>query len=142
MSAIASDKGVKKLRGAEYVSPFMFTGLIIAGIFAVIFLLYTNSFLIKRRHKELALYNILGMEKRHIAGILCFESMYVALVGIIGGLLCGILFHKLATLALLKLLRFEVPFGFVISAFAIKITTVLFASIIGLTLLFNLRRFA
>jgi len=140
MSAIASDKGVKKLRGAEYVSPFMFTGLVIAGIFAVIFLLYTNSFLIKRRHKELALYNILGMEKRHIAGILCFESMYVALVGIIGGLLCGILFHKLATLALLKLLRFEVPFGFVISAFAIKITTVLFASIIGLTLLFNLRR--
>lgn len=138
--AIASDEGVSKLRGAQYVSLMMFLGINIIGIFAVIFLLYTNSFLMKRRHKELALYNILGMEKRHIAAILCYESLYVALIGIIGGLLCGILLHKLATLTLFKLLHFEVPFGFRISTVAITISIVLFTSIIGITLLLNLRR--
>lgn len=116
----------------------MFLGIIIIGIFSVIFLLYTNSFLMKRRKKELALYNMLGMEKRHIAGILCYESLYVALIGIAGGLLCGILLHKLITLALFKLLRFDVPFGFTISTVAIKASVILFTSIIVITLLFNL----
>lgn len=140
MCAIATDEGVSKLRGAEFVAFMMVMGLIIAGIFAVVLLLYTNSFLMKRRHKELALYNILGMEKRHIAGILCYESIYVALIGILGGLLTGILFHKLVALALFRLLRFEVPFGFTVSTTAIKIAVILFSSIIAVTLLLNLRR--
>ncbi len=140
ISAIASDEGVAKLRGAAYVELMMSLGINIIGIFAVIFLLYTNSFLMKRRHKELALYNMLGMEKRHIAWILCYESLYVALIGIVGGLLCGILLHKLVSLALFKLLRFDIPFGFTISTAAIKASTILFASIIGITLLFNLVR--
>lgn len=140
MCAIATDEGVSRLRGAEYVLFMMVTGLIIAGIFAVVLLIYTNSFLMKRRHKELALYNILGMEKRHIAGILSYESIYVALIGIIGGLLSGILFHKLVTLALFRLLRFEVPFGFTVSTVAINIAVILFSSIIAVTLLLNLRR--
>ena len=140
MCAIATDKGVSKLRGAEYVSSMMVMGLIVAGIFAIVLLIYTNGFLMKRRHKELALYNILGMEKRHIAGILCYESIYVALIGIFGGILGGILFHKLVTLALFRLLRFEVPFGFTVSTVAIKIAVILFSSIIAVTLLLNLRR--
>lgn len=140
INAIASDEGVLRLRGAEYVKLMMFLGRIIIGIFSVIFLLYTNSFLMKRRHKELALYNMLGMEKRHIAWILCYESFYVALIGIMGGLLFGILIHKLVTLALFKLLRFDVPFGFMISIAAIKTSAILFTSIIFITLLFNLVR--
>lgn len=138
--AIASDKGVSKLRGSAYVSLMMSLGIIIISIFSVIFLLYTNSFLMKRRHKELALYNILGMEKRHIAWILCYESLYVAILGIGGGLLCGILLHKLVTLALFKLLRFDVPFGFTISLVGIEASAILFASINLITLLLNLRR--
>lgn len=138
--AIGSDKGMSKLRGADYVAVMMGLGIAIIGLFAVIFLLYTNSFLMKRRNKELALYNILGMEKRHIAYILCYESLYVALLGIGGGLLCGILFHKLVTLALFKLLRFDVPFGFTISATGIEVSVILFSVIIVITLLFNLRR--
>jgi putative ABC transport system permease protein len=132
INAIASDEGVLRLRGAAYVKLMMFLGTIIIGIFSVVFLLYTNSFLMKRRHKELALYNMLGMEKRHIAWILCYESLYVALIGIMGGLLCGILLHKLVTLALFKLLRFDVPFGFMISTAAIKTSVILFTSIIVL----------
>lgn len=138
--ALASDKGISGMRGAQYVSMMMFLGLIIIGVFAVIFLLYTNSFLMKRRHKELALYNILGMEKRHIARVLCYESLYVALIGIAGGLLGGILLHKLVTLVLYKLLQFEVPFGFTISVYGMKVSAILFLAIIGITLLLNLIR--
>lgn len=140
INAIASDKGVAELRGASYVYTMMSWGNFIISIFAVIFLLYTNSFLMKRRNKELALYNILGMGKRHIARILCFEALYVALIGITGGLLCGILLHKLVTLALFKLLRFDVPFGFSVSAVAIKSSVTLFSVIIGITLVQNLYR--
>ncbi|HOM01271.1 MAG TPA: FtsX-like permease family protein [Acetivibrio sp.] len=140
ITAIASDEGVAKLRGAAYVKLMMSLGINIICIFAVIFLLYTNSFLMKRRHKELALYNMLGMEKRHIAWLLCCESLYVGVIGIGGGLLCGILLHKLVTLALFKLLRFDVPFGFTVSIEAIKASAILFSIIIAITLLFNLVR--
>lgn len=140
LAAIATDEGLPELRGGIYVSSMAYIGLVIAGLFSVVFLLYTNSFLMKRRKKELGLYNILGMGKRHIACILCFESLYVAILGIIGGLVFGILFHKLAALGLFYLLRLEVPFGFSISMTAIKICVALFAAIIGLTLLLNLRR--
>ena len=140
LTAIATDEGMSKLRGADYVSAMASIGVVIAGLFSVIFLLYTNSFLMKRRKKELGLYNILGMGKRHIACILCFESLYVAVLGIAGGLVFGILFHKLAALGLFYLLRLEVPFGFSISPTAIKACVTLFAAIIGLTLLLNLGR--
>ncbi|HPU63596.1 MAG TPA: ABC transporter permease, partial [Mobilitalea sp.] len=135
--ALATDEGLTKLRGALTVSAMMILGVGVIGVFAVIFLLYTNSFLMKRRNKELALYNILGMEKRHIARILCYEALYVALAGIGGGILCGILLHKLVTLVLFKLLRFEVPFGFSVSVTAIKVSAILFSVIIGITLLLN-----
>lgn len=138
--AIASDKGMRKLRGAQNVESMMTLGILIVGLFVVIFLLYTNSFLMKRRNKELALYNILGMEKRHIALILCCESLFVALMGITGGILSGILLHKLVTLALFKLIHFDVPFGLSVSRTGVNVTVVLFSSIIFVTLISNLLR--
>ena len=61
-------------------------------IFSVIFLFYINSFLIKRRKKELGIYNILGMGKGHLAKMLFIESIITTTVSIIGGILAGILF--------------------------------------------------
>lgn len=58
-------------------------------IFAVIFLFYTNSFLIKRRKKEIGVYNILGMGKRHIARMLIVETLVTATVSIGTGILFG-----------------------------------------------------
>ena len=140
IAAIAYDEGMRQLRGAEYVGVFSSIGVFIVAVFAVIFLFYTNSFLMKRRSKELGLYNILGMGKRHIALILLWESLYTALIGIVGGLSAGILLYKLVTLGLYRLLRLEVPFGFEISPKAMVATAVLFGGILLLTLLYNLRR--
>src|SRR5574344_1538989 len=90
-------------------------GSIIIGIFASIFLFYTNSFLMKKRKKEFGLYNILGMEKKHISRILFYETIVIGLISMIVGILFGILFDKFVTLILCKILFFNIEIGFSIS---------------------------
>ena len=145
MAAIVSDPGSKELaagtaNGQVYVSMFMTLGMFVLGLFSFIFLLYTNSFLMKRRQKELGLYSVLGMSKTNIAGIMVFESLYIAVIGIAGGLAVGILLTKLVSLALFKLMRLPVPFGFTVQPIAIIIVVLFFAALIFLTLLANLAK--
>ena len=140
MTALAVDPGMSQLHGAMYVQSFCFMGMFIAAVFSAVFLLYVNGFLMKQRKKALGLYNILGMGKSHIAAALFFETLFVGGAGIVCGLLSGLLFHKLVTLALYKLLRFAVPFGFAISWDAMARTAILFGVLIGLTLLSNLNK--
>jgi putative ABC transport system permease protein len=137
---ISLNKGISEMPGAIYISTLMMLGTIVIGIFSVIILLYTNSFLMKRRKKEIGLYNILGMGKNHIARVLSVEIMYVALISIIAGLFAGILLSKLMLALLLKMLLFRIPFGFEVSPAAVIITAALFAGIFLLTLLLNLGR--
>ena len=145
MAAIVSDPGSKELasgttNGPVYVSMFMTLGMFVLGLFSCIFLLYTNSFLMKRRQKELGLYSVLGMSKTNIAGIMVFESLYIGLIGIGGGLAVGILLHKLVSLLLFRLMRLPVPFGFSVQPIAILIVVLFFAGLILLTLITNLAR--
>lgn len=112
------------------------TGVII--IFAVIFLFYTNSFLIKRRKKEIGVYNILGMGKRHIARMMAVETILTAGISILGGLVFGIIFGKLMYLLLLKILHNSVDMQFSVNGTAIVQTVILFAGIFLLTYLYNI----
>lgn len=145
MAAIVSDPGSKELaagtsNGPMYVSMFMTLGMFVLGLFSCIFLLYTNSFLMKRRQKELGLYSVLGMSKTNIAGIMVFEALYIALIGIGGGIAVGILLTKLVSLAIFRLMRLPVPFGFSVQPIAIIIVVLFFAGLILLTLLANLAK--
>ncbi len=95
LSALYFDPGRSQLamntsNGPAYVQSFMLIGMLFLAIFSFIFLVYTNSFLMKRRQRELGLYNVLGMGKGNIAMVLVFEALYIALLGIGGGLLAGI----------------------------------------------------
>ena len=112
------------------------TGVII--VFAVIFLFYTNSFLIKRRKKEIGVYNILGMGKRHIARMMAVETILTAGISILGGLVFGIIFGKLMYLLLLKILHNSVDMQFSVNGIAIVQTVILFAGIFLLTYLYNI----
>ena len=143
MSALVFDPGTENLaqgraNGAIYAKIFMTIGMVVAGLFSVVFLLYTNSFLMKRRQKELGLYSVLGMGKGNVAAMLCFESLYVALLGAGGGLAAGILLHKLVAMVLYRLVRLPVPFGFSVSLQGIWVTGLLFLGLILVTLLVNL----
>ena len=112
------------------------TGVIV--IFAVIFLFYTNSFLIKRRKKEIGVYNILGMGKRHIARMMGVETLITAGVSIVCGLLAGIIFGKLMYLLLLKILHNSVDMQFSVNGTAIGHSVILFCGIFFLTYLYNI----
>lgn len=126
------------LPGGQTVQSVLFFGVIVVAIFSVIFLYYTNSFLIKRRKKELGLYNILGMEKRHIAKVMLWETLFSALISIGGGLIAGILLDRLMFLLLLNLIHFDVGMAYSLQPAAIALTALLFAGIFVLLLLSNL----
>ena len=107
-------------------------------IFSVIFLFYINSFLIKRRKKELGIYNILGMEKGHLAKMLFLESVMTTAASIIGGILAGVLLGKLVYLILLKILHIGGKIEYRVSLSSTGMTTILFGVIFILIFLYNL----
>ena len=143
MSALVNDPGVADMtpgraNGYYYVQMMMSMGMFVAFAFSIIFVFYINGFLMKQRKRELGLYNILGMGKNHIAALMLLEGLYVGVVGIAGGLAVGMLLHKLVTLLLYRALDFGVPLGFYISWKGLTETTILFAALIGATVLVNL----
>ncbi|MBD5119385.1 MAG: ABC transporter permease [Clostridiales bacterium] len=140
MSALSFDPGVAQMRGFAYVQVMMQLGMMVAGILSAVLLLYINSFLMKQRKKELGLYNILGMGKGNIALIQCWESLYTALVGIVGGLILGVILHKLATVALTALLQFSIPFNSSFSLPAMVVSALFFGALLVLALVLNLFR--
>lgn len=107
-------------------------------IFSIIFLFYINSFLIKRRKKELGIYNILGMGKGHLGKMLFLESIITTVASIIGGILAGILLSKLVYLILLKILHMGGKIEYRISLASIGMTTIFFGAIFILIFLYNL----
>ena len=138
MCALESNPGIQSMPGAKNLGLILRLGIGVIGIFAVIFLFYTNSFIIKRRKKELGIYNILGMEKRHIAIILSKEAFFTAIIAIGGGLVTGVLFHKLACMLLYRMIGFNGGITFSFSKKGVMITAILFAIVYLLTYIYDL----
>ncbi|AKA69399.1 protein of unknown function DUF214 [Clostridium scatologenes] len=138
MHAISINKGLNGTGGVQSLKTILSLGTIVIGIFSAIFLFYTNSFLIKRRKKEIGLYNVLGLEKKHIAKILFYECIFTSAISLIIGLIGGIILNKLMFLLLIKMLNFKVHFGFSISMPSVIKTLIVFISIFFLNLLSNL----
>lgn len=88
---------------------------IVAVMMAFIILFYVNSFVVRQRKKEIGLYCILGMEKRHLSVMMFWEVMITALTGLAGGILSGALLGQLVFLVFLTILhipsdlQFEIP---------------------------------
>ncbi len=129
---------VASVRGAGYLQSLMYLGALVVALFAAVLLLYANSFVMKRRRRELGLYNILGLEKRHIAHLMVWETIYCAAAAILGGLAAGVLLSKLVLLLLLQVSRLPVQYGFEISLPGMANTAALFGILFLLTLVWNL----
>lgn len=132
---LGGDNGLRK--DSESAAMMMNLGVYVVIIFSVIFLLYINSFLMKNRKKELGLYNILGMEKRHVMLIIFFETLIVYLISLGFGVLTGVLFSKLMMLILVKILAIHTSIVFSIDMNAILITTLLFSVIFFVSFMIN-----
>ena len=124
--------------GARSAGAMMELGSVIVAIFSAIFLFYTNSFLMKRRKKELGLYNILGMEKRHIAGVILTETLITAVICLVLGLGLGVAFSKMFFLILEKFIGGLSPIPFVIPPAVFVYTFILFGAIFLLTACYNI----
>lgn len=138
MAALWDNKGINAINHANNLHTILGLGLYVIAIFSVIFLFYTNSFIIKRRKKEIGIYNILGMEKRHIARVLLIETVFSMLVVISAGIITGIVFNKLMIMILYKITNLHRTIEFVISLTAVRNTLILFVLIYLLTYIYDL----
>lgn len=129
---------IATLPGSYIFIQFLKIGVILTGLFAGVFLLYTNQLLIRQRKKELGLYSIFGLEKKHITRILCYENLLLTAAGLVMGTILGMCLGKMFFLILLKLLHLDSGLTFQFSTAALTQTVVCF-SIIGIfILLYNL----
>ena len=133
-------EGLLHIKGGDVMQGMLRFGSGVLAVFALIFLFYTNSFLIRRRNKEFGLYNILGMGKGNIARIILWETLILAALALGIGLAAGIAFSKLAELAMVNIMQGEVTYTLSVSPQAILQTVVLFVVIFGLILLNGIRR--
>lgn len=139
LQSVSIQPELADMAGGRSLKLLLSATVYIAAFFSVIFIFYTNSFLMKQRKKEFGLYNILGMEKRHIMKVMLFETLYTAVISILLGMLIGIVFSKLVYLLLLKILSLKIEIAFHISLSTVLVTLVLFAGIFLLNLLNNAR---
>lgn len=138
--ALACSPLLEQMRGGGNMTVILTMGKGVIAVFALIFLFYTNSFLIRRRKKEFGLYNILGMNKKNIFKILAFEALTVAFLSLVSGLVLGIILSKAAELGMLNILHGGIDYSIYISKDAIVQTLVLFAVIFLLIYLNSLRQ--
>jgi len=139
MGYLSSSDLVESMGGGSSTVQILKLGLWVMDVFSIIFLFYTNSFLIKRRRKEFGLFNVLGMNKKNISRVLFFEVLFSYIVSIVFGLIFGIALSKLAELALVRLVHADINYRFMVPGKVIVYVLVLFIIIFTLIYLNSLR---
>lgn len=129
--------GVEAFYGAQIIAILLDISGQIVAIFAVIFLFYTNQFMMRARKKEMGLYGVLGMSKKNITCILAAENVIHAFICIFAGIIMGTFLNKLMLLILYKIIRQAPVNGLFLSAEALKSTLVLFAIFYVVCLVYN-----
>ena len=140
ISFLTYSETIKSMRGGSEIQGFLGMGFGVMSVFSLIFLFYTNSFLLRRRKKEFGLYNILGMGKKNLAVVLMWESLFIAGISIVCGIFSGIVFSKLAELCLIRMLQGTAEFGMTVKISSIWQTALLFAGIFLLIFINTLRQ--
>lgn len=138
MQALSYAPALHAMKGGSQLEAILSLGKLVIAVFAAIFLLYTNSFLIRRRYREFGLYNVLGMDKNALSRVVFWENLIVALVGLAVGLALGTLLYKLAELGLVNMVQGQVDDSIVVEPESLKFTLVIFAVIFALIMIRSL----
>lgn len=137
---LAAMPSLNSVSGGDVVKGCLGMGTYIVALFALLFLFYTNSFLMRRRKKEFGLYNILGMSKHNLSLVFLSETIMVAAVSLFCGLIGGISLSKLAELAMTKMLFDESSYDFYVNTEALQDSLLFFVLIFALIFLNGLRQ--
>ena len=135
---LSSSPTVREMQGGNTMQGVLGFGVFIMAGFALIFLFYTNSFLMRRRKREFGMYHVLGMGKKNLAKVMVWEGVQVTVISLLGGLLGGILFSKAAELVMISMLEGKAGYAFTISTEALLWTLKVFGSIFLLILIKSL----
>ena len=138
ITSLSHSEVLRRVQGGSETEMILELGSWVVLIFSAIFLFYTGSFLTKRRKKEFGLYNVLGMDKRGILGILLCENLVTYAFSILAGIIIGVLVSKMAELGLVNAIRGQVDFKFRISISDIRYTAFFLLMIFVLIFLFSL----
>ncbi len=138
VSYLTYSASVREMQGGKDLQMVLSWGTAVVAIFAVIFLFYMNSFLMRRRKTEFGLYNILGMGKWNLARILVLQTIMLLVTSLAGGLGLGILLSKLAELLAARTLNTDTPLGFTVEPNAVRNVILLALIAFGLILLYSL----
>lgn len=140
ISFLSNNSMLADMPGGALMEMILTLGCVIMILFSAVFMFYTNSFLIKRRKKELGLYNILGMSKKNIYGIMLWESLIIYVISVICGTGCGILFSKAAELLMTNLIKADVSYTFRVDISSVISVLIWFGIIFLLILINSLRQ--
>lgn len=126
---LATSDALKNMRGGGTTKQLLALGVYVVVLFALMFLFYCNSFLVRRRYKEFGLYSILGMNRANITNVLAWETLFCALISLSGGTILGVLLSKLAELGLMFIIDIEPDYALSVSFPAIKYMLLYFGGI-------------
>ena len=132
LQSLSYSPALRMMRGGSQMEFILSLGKVVVAVFAALFLLYTNSFLIRRRNKEFGLYNVLGMDKTALSWVIFWENILVAALGLGLGILSGTGLYKLAELGLVNMIHGTVDYSFIISPESVKFTLWVFLPIFAL----------
>ena len=138
LSSLIESPALAHMPGGSVLMTVLLLGCVVIAVFSLLFLFYTNSFLIKQRYREFGLYNILGMDKRNISKIMVWETLFVAVYAIGLGLIAGIVLSKAAELVLLNLLNMEITYTLSLGLVTLRQATLIYGGIYLLLLLNSL----
>ena len=138
LSSLIESPALAHMPGGSVLMTVLLLGCVVIAVFSLLFLFYTNSFLIKQRYREFGLYNILGMDKRNISKIMVWETLFVAVFAIGFGLIAGIVLSKAAELVLLNLLNMEITYTLSLGLVTLRQATLIYGGIYLLLLLNSL----
>ncbi len=136
LSYLIESPALAQMPGGSVLMSILPLGCGVIAVFSLLFLFYTNSFLIRQRYREFGLYNILGMDKRNISKIMIWECLIVGFAAILSGLIIGIALSKLAELVLLNLLQMDATYELTIGIKSLWQTAFIYG-VIYILLLFN-----
>ena len=140
LTGLSGSPVLEHMSGGRSSTIILRLGTAVIAVFALIFLFYTHSFLIRRREREFGLYNVLGMGKGSIARILLWETAITYGLTTGTGLLLGVVLYKLAELGMVRLLQVPVTYTLTVSVSSLLAAAALFAVIHTLILLNSLRQ--
>ena len=138
ISSLTVNPGFARMRGGGSMAFILMLGCVVMAVFSVMFLIYTNSFLVKRRKQEFGLFQVLGMGKKHLARIMAIETLLTAAVSLVSGILLGFLLYRVFALLLYRLMKLDISWDFSFVPEAAFACVKLFGVIFLVILLYNI----